>query len=52
MSDPTVETLQLLIEANDRRLNDLMTERGLREQERYEASRNALHAALGVQRRR
>ena len=47
MSEPTLETLQLSIDANDRRLNDLMTERGLREQQRYEASRDALHAALG-----
>ncbi len=47
MSDPTLETLQLLIDANDRRLNDLMTERDLRDHQRYEASRNALDAALG-----
>jgi hypothetical protein len=47
MSDPTLETLQLLIEANDRRLNDLMTERDLRDQQRHEASRDALQAALG-----
>ena len=47
MSDPTVETLQLLIEANDRRLNDLMAERDLRHQQRYEASCHALDAALG-----
>src|SRR5207302_8781915 len=47
MIDPTLESLQLLIEANDRRLNDLMTERGLRDLQRYEASRDALHAALG-----
>ena len=47
MSDPTVETLQLLIEANDRRLNDLMAERDLRHQQRYQASSDALDAALG-----
>ena len=47
MSDPTVETLQLLIEANDRRLNDLMAERDLRHQQRYEASSEALDSALG-----
>ena len=47
MSDPTVETLQLLIEANDRRLNDLMAERDLRHQQRYEASCHALDSALG-----
>ena len=47
MSDPTPETLQLLIDANDRRVNDLMTERDLRDLQRYEASRDALHAALG-----
>src|SRR6266403_5036925 len=47
MSDPTLETLQLLIDANDRRLNDLMTERDLRDLLRYESSRDALHAALG-----
>ena len=47
MSDPTLETLQLLIDANDRRLNDLMTERDLRDLQRYEASRDALNAALG-----
>ena len=34
MSDPTLETLQLLIDANDRRLNDLMTERDLRDLQR------------------
>src|SRR5258705_1012391 len=44
MGDPTLETLQLLIDANDRRLNDLMTERDL---QRHEASRDTLHAALG-----
>jgi len=38
MSDPTLESLQLLIEANDRRLNDLMKERELRDQQRYDAS--------------
>ena len=47
MNDPTVETLQLLIEANDRRLNDLMAERDLRHQQRYMASSEALDAALG-----
>ena len=47
MSDPTVETLQLLIEANDRRLNDLMAERDLRHQQRYQASSDALDSALG-----
>jgi hypothetical protein len=47
LSDPTVETLQLLIEANDRRLNDLMAERDLRHQQRYEASSEALDSALG-----
>jgi len=47
MSDPTLETLQLLIDANDRRLNDLMTERDLRDHQRHEASHNALDAALG-----
>ena len=47
MIDPTLESLQLLIEANDRRLNDLMKERELRDQQRYDASRNALDAALG-----
>jgi hypothetical protein len=47
MSDPTFERLQLLIGANDRRLNDLMTERDLRDHQRYEASRDALDAALG-----
>src|SRR6266480_2021941 len=47
MSDPTLETLQLLIDANDRRLNDLMTERDLRDLQRYEASREALQSALG-----
>src|SRR6266481_8297137 len=47
MSDPTVETLQLLIGANDRRLNDLMAERDLRHQQRYEASCHALDSALG-----
>src|SRR5260370_8038638 len=47
MSDPTLETLQLLIDANDRRLNDLMTERDLRDRQRYEASHAALDAALG-----
>jgi len=47
MSEPTLETLQLSIDANDRRLNDLMTERDLRDLQRYEASREALQAALG-----
>ena len=47
MSDPTFETLQLLIDANDRRLNDLMTERDLRDLQRHEASRDALQSALG-----
>ena len=47
MIDPTLESLQLLIEANDRRLNDLMKERELRDQQRHDASREALHAALG-----
>src|SRR2546429_9834809 len=47
MSDPTLETLQLLIDANDRRLNDLMTERDLRDHQRHEASHDALDAALG-----
>ena len=47
MSDPTLESLQLLIEANDRRLNDLMAERDLRHQQRYEASSEALDSALG-----
>ena len=47
MSDPTLKSLQLLIEANDRRLNDLMKERDLRDQQRHDASRDALHAALG-----
>jgi hypothetical protein len=36
-----------LIEANDRRLNDLMKERELRDQQRHDASRDALNAALG-----
>ena len=47
MIDPTLQSLQLLIEANDRRLNDLMKERELRDKQRYDASRDALHAALG-----
>ena len=47
MSDPTLELLQLLIEANDRRLNHLMKERELRDQQRHDASREALNAALG-----
>jgi hypothetical protein len=47
VSDPTLESLQLLIEANDRRLNDLMKERELRDQQRHDAAREALHAALG-----
>jgi hypothetical protein len=47
MSDPTLETLQLLIDANDRRLNDLMTERDVRDLQRHEAARDALQAALG-----
>jgi hypothetical protein len=52
MSEPTLETLQLSIDANDRRLNDLMTERDLRDLQRYEASREALQAALGCAKRR
>ena len=47
MGDPTLESLQLLIDANDRRLNDLMAERDLRDHQRYESSRDALNAALG-----
>src|SRR6266403_6228936 len=47
MSDPTLESLRLLIEANERRLNDLMKERDLRDHQRYESSRDALNAALG-----
>jgi hypothetical protein len=47
MCNLTLETLQLLIEANDRRLNDLITERDLRYEQRYEASRDALQASLG-----
>ncbi len=42
----TLESLQLLIEANDRRLNDLMAERDLRYQERHEASRDAVKMAF------
>jgi hypothetical protein len=47
MCNLTLETLQLLIEANDRRLNDLITERDLRYEQRYEASRDTLQASLG-----
>jgi hypothetical protein len=47
MSDLTLETLQLLIETNDRRLNDLMIERDVRYQQRDEATREALEKAFG-----
>jgi hypothetical protein len=46
MSDPTLEMLQTLVEANDRRLNDLMLEHEKHNEQRYAASRDALDAAL------
>jgi hypothetical protein len=42
----TLESLRLLIEANDRRLSDLMAERDLRYHERHKASRDAVNMAL------
>jgi hypothetical protein len=51
MCNLTLETLQLLIEANDRRLNDLITERDLRYEQRHEASRDALQASTSGSRR-
>jgi len=47
MCNLTLETLQLLIEANDRRLNDLITERDLRYEQRFESAGDTLRAALG-----
>jgi hypothetical protein len=48
MSNLTLETLQLLIEANDRRLNDLIIERDLRYQQRFDAAGDAFRCSVGI----